>query len=263
MTRLQPTDGSSCRTLMETIERKTLLNKSGLGFWCINHVQGCSHGCRYPCHAFMLARRHGRVSDISEWCRPKLVGNALQLLDKELRKKRVVSSVHMSLTTDPFMAGQPEVTELTLQIIKRINQSCIPCNILTKGILPVELSDAQQFSRDNTYGISLVSLDEGFRKCWEPGAPPYAERIAAARALHDQGCRTLVHIEPYPTPNIIVQDIGALLERVAFVDHIFFGGWNYNAKAGEYTGRDVFYQEQALVVGAFCKERGIECETTG
>lgn len=248
---------------METIERKTLLNRSGLGFWCINHVQGCAHGCSYPCHAFMLARRHGRVHDIAEWRRPKLVGNALQLLDKELRRRRAVDCVHMSLTTDPFMVGAPEVAALSLLVIERINRSCISCRILTKGILPPELANPHRFSRDNIYGISLVSLDDGFRKLWEPGAAPYGDRIAAARTLHDRGCRTLVHIEPYPTPNVIVQDIRALLEEVAFVDHVFFGGWNYNSTVSDYAGRDAFYREQARIVRAFCRERGIDCEAVG
>jgi DNA repair photolyase len=249
--------------VVETIERKTLLNKSGLGFWCINPVQGCAHGGRYPCHAVMLARRHGRVSGISEWRQPKLVSDALQLLDRELRKKRSVPCVHMSLTTDPFMFGHPEVAALSLDLIHRINQSCIPVNILTKGILPVVLADGRPFSRDNTYGISLVSVDEHFREQWEPGAAPYAERIAAARALHDSGCRTLVHIEPYPTPNILVQDIRELLDQVAFVDHIFFGGWNYHAKVSEYAQRDAFYAQQAGVVREFCEQRGIESEAMG
>ena len=248
---------------MDTIERKTLLNKSGLGFWCINAVQGCSHGCRYPCHAFMLARRYGRVRDLGDWCRPKLVSNALQLIDKELRRKRAVDCVHMSLTTDPFMFGQPEVASLSLQLIERINEAGIPCSILTKGTLPVELADAGRFDAKNTYGISLVSLDEQFRKRWEPGAAPYADRIAAVRALHDQGCRTLVHIEPYPTPNVIVQDIAAMLGQIAFVDHIFFSGWNYNSRVSDYAARDAFYAEQTLVVEEFCRERGIEFETIG
>jgi len=47
---------------METIVRKTLLYKSGLGFYCINHAQGCTHGCLYPCYAFMMVRSYGRVA---------------------------------------------------------------------------------------------------------------------------------------------------------------------------------------------------------
>jgi DNA repair photolyase len=69
---------------LDPFERKSLLYKSGLGFHCINHVLGGSHGCRYPCYAFLMARHHGRVRDYAEWCRPRIVGNALVLLDREL-----------------------------------------------------------------------------------------------------------------------------------------------------------------------------------
>lgn len=35
--------------------RDSLLYESGLGFHCINHALGCSHRCRYPCYAFLMA----------------------------------------------------------------------------------------------------------------------------------------------------------------------------------------------------------------
>jgi DNA repair photolyase len=183
---------------METIRRKSLLYRSGLGFWCVNPVQGCAHGCRYPCYASLMARRYGRARDEADW----------------------------------------------------------RASVLTKGFLPLELAD-RRFDRGNTLGISLVSLDEGFRERFEPGAAPYRERIAALESLHGAGCRTLVHIEPYPTPNIVRQEIGPLLEAVAFVDELYFGGWNYSPLAGAYAGRDSFYREQARAVRAFCRERRI------
>jgi hypothetical protein len=37
------------RNDMATIARKALLNRSALGFLRVNHVQGCSRGCLYPC----------------------------------------------------------------------------------------------------------------------------------------------------------------------------------------------------------------------
>ncbi len=42
---------------METISRKSLLYKTNVeyGDYCINHVLGCSHGCLYPCYAFLLS----------------------------------------------------------------------------------------------------------------------------------------------------------------------------------------------------------------
>ena len=244
---------------MNTVDRKTLIYKSRLGFWCINAVQGCSHGCRYPCHAFCLARRYGRVRDYAEWCSPRLVRNALELLEKDLRKKRTIDCVHLSLATDPFMVGYPDVITLSLRIIEYININNITCSILTKGILPIELSDKRRFHLENTYGISLVSLSEEFRQRWEPGAAPYAARIDALRALHDRGCRTRVHIEPYPTPVVMKQDICSILEQISFVDHLFFGGWNYNSMVID-SGADDFYARQKPIVVEFCKAHGIECE---
>jgi DNA repair photolyase len=246
---------------LETIERKSLLYKSGLGFHCINHALGCSHGCRYPCYAFLMARHHGRVRDYSQWCRPRIVGNALSLLDRELTRKRVLPpDVHLCLTTDPFMVGQPEVGAMSLAIIERLNRSGVPCSLLTKGRLSAELADRRRFPCDNTHGISLVSLDEGFRREWEPGAAPYAERIAALRRLHDAGCRTLVHIEPYPTPSVIVQDLSEILAEVTFVDHIYFGGWNYSSRVPRDRAAEEFYRQQRSTVRSFCAKHGTDCK---
>jgi DNA repair photolyase len=242
---------------MEKIRRKSLLYKSGLGFWCVNHVQGCAHGCRYPCYAYMMAKHYGRAKDEGDWRRPRLVENAIELLERELaRGCNRIDVVHLCLTTDPFMRGYPEVTSLSLAIIERLNAHGVRASVLTKGVLPFELADAR-YDRGNTLGISLVSLDEGFRKRFEPGAAPYRERIAGLERLHAAGCRTLVHIEPYPTPNIVRQEIGPLLEAVAFVDELYLGGWNYSPLAGAWEHRDSFYGEQARTVRACCRQHHI------
>ena len=47
------------------IQRKSLIYKTGVeyGDYTINHIQGCSHGCKYPCYAFLLKKRfHKRKS---------------------------------------------------------------------------------------------------------------------------------------------------------------------------------------------------------
>jgi DNA repair photolyase len=242
---------------METIRRKSLLYRSGLGFWCLNHVQGCAHGCRYPCYASLMARRYGRAKDEADWRRPRLVENAVELLERELSGKRErLDIVHLCLTTDPFMVGYPEVTASSLAVIERLNAHGVRASVLTKGILPPELA-GPRFDRRNVLGISLVSLDEGFRERFEPGAAPYAARIAALERLHAAGCRTLVHVEPYPTPNVVKQDIREMLEAVSFVDELYFGGWNYSALAGAFGDRHAFYREQGRVVRAFCREHRI------
>lgn len=182
------------------MRRKSLLYESKVeyGGWTINHVQGCAHGCRYPCYAMMLAKRTGRVKSYEE-----------------------------CFTTDPFMydaeLGGPvaEIVDLTTRIIERLNERGIRVTTLTKGVYPEDFVErTRSLSPRNQYGLSLVSLSEVFRSQWEPGSAPLAARIASARRLAQAGQRTWASIEPYPTPNIDPSsgNVEPLLEAVSFVD---------------------------------------------
>ncbi len=247
---------------METIPRKKLLYKNGLGVYCVNAASGCSHGCRYPCYAFMMAKSYNRVSSYEEWCAPKLTADAPVLFEHELaHMRRLPDIIQFSLSTDPFMYGWPEVAETNLRLIEIANSYNIPASVLTKGILPPELADRRRFPADNKYGISLVSLDETFRAKWEPGAAPYTDRIAALRTLHDAGAYTYVHMEPYPTPNIIVQDLNHILESVSFIDELYLGGWNYNSLATSFPDRGIFYRAQHAAAAEFCQKQKISINT--
>ena len=151
---------------MEKIKRKTMLYKTGVeyGDYTINHVQGCAHGCKFPCYAMMMAKRFGTAKTYEEWCAPKLAENALEILEKEIpRLKDKIESVHLCFSTDPFMYGYDEVSTMSIEIIRKLNAAGIKCTALTKGILPMELA---QLSSENEYGITLVSLDEGLEKRW-------------------------------------------------------------------------------------------------
>ena len=242
----------------ESMGRKSLLYKTGVeyGDYTINHVQGCSHGCLYPCYAFMMARRFGKVKDYNEWIKPVIVDNAIELLKKELPKfKDKINSVHLCFTTDPFMYMYDDICDLSIEILKLVNSYNIPCTALTKGILPKELAN---LSKDNSYGITLISLNEKFRKKMEPGSAPYKDRIASLKYLHDNGCKTWVSIEPYPTPNFIEQNFDEILEAVSFTDKIIFGRLHYNKKVSEYKDYKKYNNELAYKVIDFCERNNIE-----
>lgn len=117
-----------------------------------------------------------------------------------------------------------EIAQTGLAAIRMLNQADIKCAVLTKGILPIELAN---YSSDNEYGITLISLDEDYRKKMEPYAATYQARLEAMKALHDAGCKTWVSIEPYPTPNLINQRLDELLEKISFTDKIILGRTNY------------------------------------
>lgn len=240
--------------------RKTLLYRTGFGGWCINHIEGCSHGCMYPCYAMLIKEKSGAIKDYEDWIRPKIVSNALELLDAELRRKRKKpQSVHLCFSTDPFMHGYAEVTEGSLKIIEKLNSCGIPCSTLSKGVHPADKLTGEGFSKDNSHGITVVSIDEGFRREFEPGAAPIKDRIDALRKLSGQGLSTYICMEPYPTPNIFKQDLKKILEAVSFADEIIFGRLNYNPSAKGFKHHKEFYQSQAQTVRKFCNSRKINC----
>jgi len=245
---------------MEVITRKSLLYKSGVEYadYCLNHVEGCSHGCRYPCYAMMMKKRCGIIKDYSEWTKPKIVGNALELLDKEIpRLKDKIEVVHLCFTTDPFMYKQPQIVDLSLKIIKKLNTAGIRCTVLTKGIYPKRLINFVDKDINNDFGITLVSIDNNFRANWEPGSAPYRLRINSLKQVHNNGLRTWVSMEPYPTPNLINQDLYKILENINFVDEIIFGKLNYNVKTSEFKDNKEFYEARAFEVIDFCERNGI------
>jgi DNA repair photolyase len=154
------------------------------------------------------------------------------------------------------MFGQDEIHDLSIEIIDYLNKSGIPCAVLTKGVYPVgRINDPDKI---NSYGITLVSIDKGFRKKYEPGAAGIEEKISSLKQLHDLGYKTWVSMEPYPTPNIIEQDLLPILERVGFVDRIIFGKMNYNPVATAFAGNAEFYKDHVDKVIGFCKINGID-----
>ena len=245
--------------MSNNIKRKTLLYKTGVeyGDYTLNHILGCSHGCKYPCYAMMMAKRFGKVKDYDDWCMPKTCDNALEILEKEIPKlKSKIKSVHLCFTTDPFMYKFSDISRLSLKIIERLNKDGIKCTVLTKGVLPKELS---KMSKKNEYGITLISLNEKFRKEMEPNSAPYKKRISSLKYLHDKGFKTWVSIEPYPTPNIIEQNLSDILDKISFVDKIIFGRLNYNKNVTSYKDYKTYYNELAKTVKDFCKANSIKC----
>lgn len=165
--------------------------------------------------------------------------------------------VHLCFTTDPFMYGYPVVHGLTLAILRTLNKEGIPCRLLTKGVYPDILASEPEFL--NEYGITLVSLNPAFQKAWEPYASPLSERIQSLKRLSAKGLYTWVSIEPYPTPNIINQHLGTILQTVGFVNKIVFGRMNYNKRVTAYPGYRQFFNAQAATVQHFCAQNGIDC----
>jgi DNA repair photolyase len=263
------------------IPRRSLLYKTKVeyGDWTINHIIGCMHGCKFPCYAMMMAKKFGWVKDDKDWRRPRIAVNAIELLEKEIPKYKneIKYFVHLCFMSDPFMYDSekkdliPEIKEMTLKIIEKLNKEGIKVTTLTKGFYPDEILDKKRFLQTNEYGITLVSLNENFKKEYEPFSAPYEKRIESLKKLTKAGLKTWVSMEPYPTPQLPrlketkAENIDEILNQIKFVKKIVFGKLNYsrlNYYNGNYSqiwgDSDDFYKGMAQKVINFCKSHSIE-----
>jgi len=256
------------------IKRKTLLyqTKVEYGDWTINHIIGCKHGCKFPCYAMMMAKRFGWIKDDNKWLNPCIVENALELLDKEIPKyKNKIDFVHLSFMSDPFMYDFkkndliPEIKELTLKIIEKLNREGIKVTTLTKGFYPNDILNNRYLLKTNEYGITLVSLNENFKKQFEPYSAPYEKRIESLKRLAEKGLSTWVSMEPYPTPELDVQsaNIEDILKHISFVKKIIFGKLNYRRLTGnnatsQWKNNDDFYKMTVEKLIKFCEKNKIK-----
>jgi len=230
------------------IEKRRLLYKSKVPYadLAINHVLGCSHGCLYPCYARLMSRE-----SYPEWRKPRIVGNALELLDKELRRLTKPHKVYLCFMTDPYMVGFPEIHDLTNEILRRLLEFKHSPVILTKGVIT---PSPDLLGRGVEWGITLCSLHPLFRLRYEPFSAPLGSRLSALRTLAERGEFTWVSMEPYPHPSVFkYQRLSELLKAVKWTRRIVFGRWNY---AG--VNDEVFYQGEGEKVKRFCERQGID-----
>jgi DNA repair photolyase len=204
----------------------------------------------------LLKKRFGEIKSYQDWTNPRLVSNYKEILEKELPKyKDNIDTLHLCFTTDPFMVGYPEIINASIDILNMIASHGVKASVLTKGVYPEEMA---HLPKKFSLGITLISLDETFRSKIEPGTAPYKDRIESLKRMSDLGFHTWVSIEPYPTPNIIKQDLITILDEVSFVNKIIFGRMNYNKEVTSYKKHKSYFNDLAKQVIDYCKMHNID-----
>ena len=253
------------------MKRKHLLYKSkveymnGDGVYTMNHVLGCSHGCKY-CYAFRMAKRFGQVENYDDWCHPEIVDNTLELLEDELSRKRKepVKRVFMSFMTDPFpyytngdWDTQYDIVNLSCESIELINSHGIPVTTLTKGITPKRIIGMHP---ENEFGTTFTTFDLTDTGKWEPGAAEPYVRFDTLFKLANAGEKTWLSIEPFglihPWEGEPHSQLERILDLFPFVNRIVFGKANYIPQAYK---NPAWYRECAQIVRDFCEQNDIEC----
>lgn len=179
----------------------------------MNLYRGCQHQCIY-CDSRSLC--YG----IENFDRDVLVKvNAIELLQKELPRKRVKGTVGTGSMNDPYMPLEKEY-RLTGRALELIARHGFGVHVITKSDLVLRdldvLAEIRRVHAVVSFTITTAS-DELARKL-EPGAPPSSARFAAMAALAERGIATGVSMMPLlPWLEDTPENVHAIVQRAA--DH--------------------------------------------
>ena len=203
--------------MIKEIQAKTLLSSVkqpdtwfGLKY-NMNLYRGCGHHCIY-CDS------RSECYQIEDFDGEILVKtNALDLLRKELSRKRVKGTIGLGSMNDPYMPVERELA-LTGRALEIIAEFGFPVHIITKSDLV--LRDLETLRKINqiyvTISFTVTTADDTLAAKVEPGAPRPSARFAAMRTLADAGIQTGVTMMPIlPFIEDTEEGITAIVERAA------------------------------------------------
>ncbi len=203
------------------IEAKTLLSACAkpdpwFGIkYTMNLYRGCGHHCIYcdsRSECYQIADFDGEVL---------VKANALELLKKELPRKRVKGYVSTGSMNDPYQPLE-RVRGLTRGALEIVAAHRFPVHIITKGDLVVRDVDLLCAIRDATgprgavVSFTITTPDDDLSRRLEPGAPASSARFAALAALAARGLWAGVTLMPVlPLIEDDEESVRRLVERAA------------------------------------------------
>jgi len=191
-------------TMIEERITRTALTPCGLSSidYSLNPYRGCGFGCRF-CYA-PSTLHEGR-----EWGRfLETKVNIPDILRIEVKRKKK-GLVWISSVTDPYQPAEErfQLTKRCLHILRCANW---PVTIQTRSTLVIRDIDLLLGFEHADVGFSVSTLNEEYRKVFEPFSPPSLERFRAMRILSDRGVRTWVFLGPI-LPGITGDEIDEII----------------------------------------------------
>jgi DNA repair photolyase len=157
----------------------------------MNLYRGCQHQCIY-CDS------RSECYQIENFDTEVLIkANAIELLEKELARKRVKGTIGTGSMNDPYMPLEKDVN-LTGRALKAIARFGFPVHVITKSDLV--LRDLDTLCKINTrfaaVSFTITTADDELGKKLEPGAPLVSARLGAMKTLSEHGIHTGITMMP-------------------------------------------------------------------
>jgi len=201
--------------LLKEIQAKTLLSTVkqpdpwfGLKY-NMNLYRGCQHRCIYcdsRSECYQIENFDGEVL---------VKANAIELLQKELPRKRKKGTIGTGSMNDPYMPVEKKLN-LTGRALKVIAQFGFPVHVLTKSDLVLrDLDTLKEISRVYAaVSFTITTAGDELGKKVEPGASKVSARLLAMQTLAENGIYTgitMMPILPYIEDN--EDNIAAIVQK--------------------------------------------------
>jgi len=156
----------------------------------MNLYRGCQHQCIY-CDSRSECYQIENFADIL------IKANAIDLLRKELSRKRIKGTVGTGSMNDPYMPLEAKVN-LTGRALQVIAEFRFGVHILTKSDLVLrDVALLREISREYAaVSFTITTADDDLGKKLEPGAALVSQRFEAMRVLAAEGILTGVMLMP-------------------------------------------------------------------
>jgi DNA repair photolyase len=186
----------------------------------LNLYRGCEHQCIY-CDS------RSECYGIEDFRNVLVKINAIELLEKELARKRIKGTVGFGSMSDPYTRA--ELTYgLTRKALEVLARRAFPAHLITKSDLI--LRDIDLLAEVNRVHCSicftLTTTDDALGRQVEPGAPLPSARLAAMRQLAARGIPVGVSMMPIlPFLEDNPENIQAIVEQTAAHGGSFIIPW--------------------------------------
>jgi len=170
--------------MIEEIQAKSILsrikNDSYFGLsYNMNLYRGCQHACIY-CDSRSTCYQLGDLSHI------RYKGNAIELLNKELYRKRLKGTIGFGSMNDPYMPVERKM-QLTRKALEVVKQYRFPVHIITKSNLVTrDIDYLKQISKIYAaISFTITTVDDELARIIEPNAPLPSKRFEALKLLSE------------------------------------------------------------------------------
>jgi len=189
----------------------------------INIISGCSHDCRY-CYARKMAIRFKRKTE-ETWKIMELNNEKLSINFKK-RKGRIMFPTSHDIT--------PEFKEECFLVLKNLLDAGNSVLITTKPhfeIIKDLCLNFENFKDLIQFRFTITSNNNKILKFWEPGAPPFDERLKSLKYANSMKYKTSVSIEPFldKDPIPLIKILYPYVSETIWIGKMNYLKRNYNS----------------------------------